>query len=136
MSQANVDLVRTTFDETRRRGDSTPRNLAEYFDPEVEFHEDPRLPEAGIYRGFKEVLDYWEQFIENFDEFVFEAEDFVDIGGARVLVLLIITTRGRGSSANVTMRIAWIVTVREARITRIEAFADRAEALEAVGLSK
>jgi hypothetical protein len=40
MSQENVELVRTTF-ETRRRGDPTPR--AEYFDPEFEFHEDPRL---------------------------------------------------------------------------------------------
>ena len=122
-------LVRTTFDETRRRGDPTPR--AEYFDPEVEFHEDPRLPEAGIYRGVGKVLDYWEQFIESFDEFVIEAEDFVDIGGGRVLVLLIITTRGRGSSAAVTMRIAWIFTVHDALITRIEAFADREEALEA-----
>jgi ketosteroid isomerase-like protein len=111
MSEENVELVRTTFDEAGRRGDPTPR--AEYFDPEVEFHEDPRLPEAGIYRGVENVLRYWEQFIESSDEFVIEAEDLVDIGGDRVLVLLIITTRGRGSSASVTMRIAWIFTVRD-----------------------
>jgi ketosteroid isomerase-like protein len=134
MSEENVELVRTTFDETRRRGDPTPRYLAEYFDPEVEFQDDPRAPEAGLYRGVEEVLAYWDQFIENFDEFGIEPEDFVDIGGERVLVLLIITTRGRGSSASVTMRIAWIFTVRERRITRIEAFADRQEALEAAGL--
>jgi ketosteroid isomerase-like protein len=132
MSQENVELVRTSFDETRRRGDPIPP--AEYFDPEVAFHEDPRLPEAGIYRGFEETMRYWQQFIENFDEFVIEPEDFVDIGGYRVLVPLIIRTRGRGSSATVTMRIAWIFTVHDALITRIEAFADRAQALEAAGL--
>ena len=82
------------------------------------------------------MLDYWEQFTDNFDEFTIAAEDFVDIGGDRVLVLLIITTRGRGSFAAVTMRIAWIFTLRDALITRIEAFADRAEALEAAGLSE
>ena len=133
MSEENVELVRATFD-ARRRGDPIPRS--EYFAPEVEFHEDPRLPEAGIYRGVEEVLGYWGQFIENFDEFMIDPEDFVDIGGDRVLVLLIITTRGRGSSATVTMPIAWIFTVRDSLVTRIEAFADRNEALEAAGLSE
>jgi ketosteroid isomerase-like protein len=132
MSQENVELVRGIYDEIRRRGDPIPR--AEYFDPEIEFHEDPRLPEAGSYRGFEEVRAYWKQFIENFDEFVIEPEEFVEIGGDRVLVLLIITTRGRGSSAAVTMRIAWIFTIRAALITRIEAFADRGVALKAAGL--
>jgi ketosteroid isomerase-like protein len=136
MSQENVELVRTVFDETRRRGDPTPRYLAEYFDAEVEFHDDPRAPEAGLYRGVEEVLAYWEQFIENFEEFKIEPEEFVDIGGERVLVLLIITTRGRGSSASVTMRIAWTFTVRDRLITRIEAFAEREEALKAAGLSE
>lgn len=107
---------------------------AEHFDPEFEFHEDPRLPEARLYRGVEEVLAYWTQFIENFDEFVIEPEDFVDIGGSRVLVPLMITTRGRGSSAGVTMPIAWIFTVRDRLISRIEAFADREDALEVAGL--
>src|SRR5262245_59204824 len=133
MSEENVELVRTTF-ETRRRGDPTPRT--EDFDPEFEFHEDPRLPEAGLYRGVERVLAYWEQFIENFDEFTIEPEDFVEISGSRVLVPLMITTRGRGSSASVTMQIAWIYTVRDRLITRIEAFADRDDALEAAGMSE
>ena len=130
MSEENVELVRTTFET--RPGDRTPR--AEYFDPEFEFHEDPRLPEAGLYRGVEVALAYWEQFIENFEEFTIEPEEFVEISGSRVLVPLMITTRGRGSSASVTMQIAWIFTVRDRLITRIEAFADREEALEAAGL--
>src|SRR5262245_29441320 len=116
MSEENVEIVRASF-ETRRRDDPIPP--AEYFDPEVEFHEDPRLPEARIYPGLEETMRYWQQFIENFDEFVFEPEDFVDVGGDRVLVPLIIRTRGRGSSATVTMPIAWIFTVHDALVTRI-----------------
>ena len=88
MSEENVELVRTTFET--RPGDRTPR--AEYFDPEFEFHEDPRLPEAGLYRGVEVALAYWEQFIENFEEFTIEPEEFVEIGGSRVLVPLMITT--------------------------------------------
>ena len=125
-----MELERTTFET--RPGDRTPR--AEYFDPEFEFHEDPRLPEAGLYRGVEVALAYWEQFIENFEEFTIEPEEFVEISGSRVLVPLMITTRGRGSSASVTMHIAWIFTVRDRLITRIEASADREEALEAARL--
>jgi hypothetical protein len=65
MSEENVEIVRRTFDKARRRGVPT----AMYFDPEVEFREDPRLPEARLYRGVEAVFNYWEQFVETFDEF-------------------------------------------------------------------
>ena len=72
----------------------------------------PRFPEAGVYRGIAAVRDYWGRFTENFDQFTFEVEDFVDIGGERVLVLSRLTTRGRGSGATVEVRPGWIYTIR------------------------
>ena len=104
--------------------------------PEVEFHEDARFPEADIYRGVESIREYWEGFTGTFDQFVFEVEDLVDLGGDRVLVLLTLTIRGRGSGAAAEERPGWIFTVRDGLTVRIDAVFDRNDALEAAGLSE
>jgi ketosteroid isomerase-like protein len=146
MSEENVETVRRVFDEASRRTDPTGRAVDaldrdsmavvyESMDPEVEVHEDPRFPEAGIYRGVEAVRCYFGRFVESFDEFSFEAEDFIGLEDERVLVLFSLTTRGKGSGARVQARPGWIYTIRDGRTMRIDAFLDRDEALEAAGLS-
>jgi ketosteroid isomerase-like protein len=145
MSEENVEIVRRVFEEASRSDPETkfdaldPDSLAvivKYLDPDIEFHEDSRFPEAGVYRGVEAVRDYWGRFTENFDQFTFEVEDVVDIGGERVLVLLTLTTRGRGSGATAEVRPGWIYTIRDGLTVRINAIFDRDEALEAAGLSE
>lgn len=145
MSQENVELMRRAFEDASGRGGPTAGALDaldadsmtvffENLDPEVEFHEDPRFPEAGVYRGIEALREYWGRFTGSFEEFGFEAEDFVDLGGDRVLILLRLTTRGKDSGARVEARPGWIFTIRNGLTVRIDAFLDREEALEAVGL--
>jgi ketosteroid isomerase-like protein len=147
MSQENVELMRRVFDEASRRADPTGRaidaldqdSMAVVYAsmaPEVEVHEDPRFPEAGIYRGVEAVRAYFERFAESFDEFRFEAEDFIELADDRVLVLFRLTTRGKGSGARVEAHPGWIYTIRDSLTARIEAFLSRDEALEAAGLSE
>ncbi len=147
MSREAVEIVRRVLEEASRGG-SPPAGavdalnadsltvIFENLDPEVEFHEDPRFPEAGVYRGIEAVREYWGRFTGSFDEFAFEPEDFVDLEGDKVLILLRLMTRGKDSGATVETRPGWIFTIRDRRTVRIDAFLDREEALEAAGLSE
>jgi ketosteroid isomerase-like protein len=145
MSEEAVEVARLLFEEASRVKDPSGRRLDaldretlavafDYYDPEVEIHEDPRFPEAGVYRGIDAVADYFSQFTESFDEFSFEAEDFIDLGDDRVLFLFRLRTRGKGSGATADARPGWIYTIRGRKVVRVEAYLDRGEALAAAGL--
>jgi len=147
MSQENVEIVRQVFAEASRHADRTGpvvdaldhdsmAVVYEFLDPQIEFHTDPRLPEAGIYRGVEAVRARWGQFGESFDEFIYEAEDIIDLEDGRVLVLMRLHARGKDSGARVEARPGWIYTTRHGLAVRIDAFLDRAQALEAAGLSE
>ena len=145
MYEEVVEVARRAIEEASRVRDPSGteldaldrETLAVVFDsfaPEVEVREDPRFPEAGVYRGREAVGRYFAQFTENFDEFTFEAEDFIDLGGDRVLILFRLRTRGRGSGAMVEVRPGWIYTIRGGKTVRIEAYLERDEAFAAAGL--
>jgi ketosteroid isomerase-like protein len=144
MSEA-LEVARQLFEQSSRVKDPTGRQvdlldpetlavLFDFFDPEVEIHEDPRFPEPGVYRGTEAIRGYLSQFTESFDAFSFEAEDFIDLGDGRVLILFRLRSRGTESGAAVEARPGWIFTIRARKVVRMEAHLDRDEALAAAGL--
>lgn len=147
MSQENVEIVRRLFEgagtNADREGlvvdalneDSVSTVLAALH-PAVEFHEDARFPEAGIYRGVDACREYLRRFVESFDEFVWQAEDIIDLDEDRVLVPLCVITRGKGSGAAVEIAAGWIFTMRDGLVLKVEAFLDRADARGAAGLTE
>jgi ketosteroid isomerase-like protein len=64
--------------------------------------------------------------------FRYEVMDAEDHG---VLNVIRILARLDGSAQEVNMIVAWILTVRDGKLTRAEVYADKAEALEAVALA-
>ena len=147
MMSEEAELLRRTFERISRTKDPDGRMLdaldpetmaaiVEFFDPELEFTDDPRLPEADVYRGLDAVTEQLDRFTDSFDEFRITAEDFVDLGGGRVLLLFHLRTRGKGSGASLEARPGWIFTIRDGKATRIEAFLERSQALDAAGLGE
>jgi ketosteroid isomerase-like protein len=147
MSEEVVEVVRSALEEASRVKDPSGRRIDaldretlavvfDSFDREIELHEDPSFPEAGVYRGIEALDRYFAQFTESFDEFSFEAEDLIDLGEDRVLIFFRLRTRGKGSGAAVEARPGWIYTIRERKVVRIEAYLDRAEALAAAGRAR
>jgi ketosteroid isomerase-like protein len=63
-------------------------------------------------------------------------EDLIDAGGDRVFGLITVHTRGKGSGAAVDQRVFTVFVVRDGRITLIDDFTERSDALEAAGLSE
>jgi ketosteroid isomerase-like protein len=145
MSEEAVEAARRIFDRASRVKDPSGRAIDvldpdtltaiyESFDPEIEVHEDPSFPEAGTYRGVDAVTAYFTQFSESFDEFTFEVEEIIDLGDDRVLLLFHIRNRGKESGAVTEASPGWIQEIRNGRITYIEAYIDRNEALAAAGV--
>lgn len=145
MSEDAIDVLRRAAADAARVRDPSGRTIDvldretlsvvfDFFDAGIEMHEDPRFPEAGVYRGREAVDAYFEQFRQSFDEFTFEVEDLVDVGGDRVLALFRTRMRGRGSGASLEARPGWIYTIRNGKAVKIEAYLNRDEALAAAGL--
>lgn len=131
MSRENVEVVRRAW-EAFNRGD-LDAFLASLAD-DAEFEEDPAFPEAGIFRGRKEIRAYITAFQAQMRDHRFEIEEVRDLGD-RVLALLHEKARGASSGIDVDQRPAFLHELRDGRILRARAYLDRYEALEAAGLS-
>ena len=131
MSRENVEIVRRHMDAFRA-GDVTAALTA--YRPEVIF--DARVrPEGRIYRGRD---DYWEAvraWVGTFDDYTWEIEELID-ADERVLMALRECGRGKGSRVEVIQQSFWIYELRDGQIVHATVLVDRAEALEAVGLSE
>jgi ketosteroid isomerase-like protein len=130
MSQENVELVRARYAQFAS-GDFS--SFAEYPD-DLEFVTDPAMPDAGTYRG--EAARRWTTaWVESFDQLAMEATEIVDAGD-KVVVAILQRGRPHGSQAVVEGRWWQVLTFRQSELARSELFADRADALKAVGLAE
>lgn len=142
MGNEHVELLRQGLAQATGREDheidvldpEVTEAIFEYFDPGIEFHEDPRFPEAATYRGIEAVRRYWRQFGESFQQFRFRPQEFIDAGENRVVVAFSMTTQGRDSGVTVEAEPGWLFTIEAQRVVRIDAYLDRREAFEAAGL--
>jgi ketosteroid isomerase-like protein len=133
MSQQNVEAFRRAFEAINRRGADAVRDLS---DPEVEFHEDPKFPEAEVFRGRDEVVANFREFTASFEHYRFEIEDLRDAGGEKVMAVLRENARGTASGVEVERRSGWVATFRDGKALRMEIYLDPGDAFEAVGLAE
>ena len=136
MSDDNVEIVRRVMDAERRR------DLAAIFalyDEDVEWdvsHAGATVAgQIGTLRGHDGVRRWMRTWYEAFEDVIYDVEELIDAGEH---VMLVITQRGRGraSGAEVSVRMYGAWTVRDGKVVRVAWFLDRAEALEAVGLTE
>jgi ketosteroid isomerase-like protein len=132
MSQENVEVVRAVLDAQRRRD---WRAFPDLYDPEIEWEDVSGLwGDWGTRRGFDDVRNAFLTWFEAFEQVDFRLEGSILESGDDVLATQRISGRGRGSGLPVTQSITLIWTVRGGRVTRVRAYRERAEALEATGL--
>jgi ketosteroid isomerase-like protein len=89
-------------------------------------------PKKSQGTGMLRSLDDW---LDASEEWRVEAEEIIDGTDNRVLSVIRVSIRGRGSGVPVEQRLYPVLTLRKERIARIHDFTDREEALEAAGLS-
>ena len=134
MSQENVEIVRLGVEALNAR--DLERHYVEFFDPAVEWRTAAEDPDAATHRGLQAYKRYLEQWLDSFDQLHADVEEYIDVGDDCVLTWIRYTGRGRESGVPADWHLAIIFTIRDSKIVRGEEHFDRAQALEAVGLSE
>jgi ketosteroid isomerase-like protein len=130
MSQENVQIVQSLY-EGWLQGDLGLDKL----DPDISIVESAVVPGAASANGIAAVERYIASFAKYWDEIRVEPEEYIDAGD---LVIVVARLIGRGKSSGVAVDRLWtyVWTLRQGKALRMEAYADRHEALKAVGLEE
>ena len=132
MSEENVELVRRALQALDRR-DLT--SWLAVLDEGVEVVPTRDWPEPGE-RGAEAAFNWHVQALDTLQPFRTADAEFIDAGADKVLLQYRMDLRGKASGAKVEWRRWCVVTMQKGRILRAEWVSDRADALEATGLSE
>jgi ketosteroid isomerase-like protein len=134
MSRENVEFVRS-FVTAWERGDFSS---AEWAHPDIEYVlVDGPAPGtwkglAGMAEGFRGIVGPWEDYRTEVDE-------YRELDGERVLVLLQLVGRGRASGVQleeIRAKPANLFHIRSGKVTRLVLYWDRERAFAELGLSE
>ena len=105
-------------------------------DPEVEFRADPEWPESGTVRGREAVWDFIVGLTDVWEQDAFEMVEVIDAGNDKLAVRYRRPVQGKASGIADVLDYWSVSTFRRGKILSLEWFANRADALEAAGLSE
>ena len=152
MSQENVELVRRYFEAMERvfavhwqgprsfadslRAGEIPPEIADAmrnWHPNIEW----KSALIGITtRGYEDTVRGVDQFLDAAQDYRVNVLEVTDLGDSQVLAVMRLAMKGKASDIAVNATIFSIVTVEDGLIIRLDEYLERAEALEAVGLSE
>jgi ketosteroid isomerase-like protein len=128
MSEENVEKARDFVDAYNRRDfDAAMR----WFDPEIDWVL-PARQSSDSGKGHDDVLRFWNEIEETFDDLRLEPQEWVDFGD-RVATRLRHHGRGKSGIEIDTELYHQVATFRDGWIVRMEYFGSWDEALEAAG---
>jgi ketosteroid isomerase-like protein len=131
MSQENVEIVRGIWEADRRR-DVAAIHAA--YAPDIEWEDNSGLwGDWGVARGPDGIRQAFRRWYEAFEDVDMEFGEVDDVGDD-VVVTYPLRARGRGSGIEVNQSFTLVWTLQGGKVVRIRSYADRAQALEAVGL--
>jgi ketosteroid isomerase-like protein len=134
MSQENVELVSEAVDAFNRR--DVEAYLA-VLRPDVEWDATEGFPGVqDLYRGWAEVRQWWDEFLEAWESFDVEVEQITEGSGGRVFVEINAKGRGRASGVNTELQFLFVFWVADHKVARLKVFESRDQALAAAGLSE
>jgi len=146
MSQENVEIVLRLLPAPdvnlveRVRDDDMwaafSEAVAPMVHPDFEYVVRGIADETNTYAGLDGLRTAWLDWLAPWASYRTEVDKAVDLGGDRVLLLFHDFGRFENSPKEVTFPGANIWTVRDARIARIEIYAEHDHALKAVGLKE
>jgi ketosteroid isomerase-like protein len=128
MSQENVEIAQR-FLVSCAHGDLD--GALAYADPKIVWNPTQEGQAEGI-TAVRATMKRWE---ESFEDLELTYEETIDAGD-RVLIETHVSGRGRGSGVEVNTRSYMLWTLQGNEVVRMDEFTERADALEAAGLSE
>jgi len=107
-------------------------------DEEIEIRNPPDFPVSGLFEGHDGVRRWRDQTFEIVDTARVEPEHVVDVHGDGTTVLMLLRLIGTASHTGIEVDFEWgaVWTLRDGKLLRAQGYLNRADALEAVGLSE
>ena len=128
MSQENVEIVRKAI-AYEYEGVGDLGDAEAIFDPQVVMNPVDEGPSYG-----PDQMRYdWERWSSAFEELRVTFEEILDAGD-QVVVVAHHQGRGQASGIDIDARFYAVYTLRDGKVSRIDEYAERDEALEAAGL--
>ena len=131
MTQENVGIIHRLYRAMNTKGAEAFNELA---DPSLEWIPDRRVGEGPVH-GREGVIHFFTDQAQMFKDPHLEIERCLDSGN-QVLVFVRATGTGTSSGASFDICIAHLWTLSDGVVVRGEGYGNRAEALEAAGLSE
>jgi ketosteroid isomerase-like protein len=131
---ANLDLVRSIH-AAWERGDF---RSVEWAHPAIEWQMADG-PAPGRWTGLAGMTEGWREFRRAWEEYHFEAQQYRELAGNRVLVLGRFTGRGRCSGSKlgqVRSQAARMFQIHGGKVTRLVLYADSDRALADLGIKE
>jgi ketosteroid isomerase-like protein len=139
MSEENVEIVRRILDALDagiERGDFGAAYDTGAVATDFEWIALPEMMEQRRYRGREGFVEFMSRWTEDFEGYSNKGERLIDAGNDRVVGFFTQSGTGKGSGARVVQEYAVIYELKEGQLVRARAYLNRAEALEAAGLSE
>ena len=133
MSQANVDRLQKAIEAFNRRDRAAWLAFA---DPDLENIPPQEWPESEPIRGREAVWDFYVEAFEPWENGRIGHDEIIDGPNGNTLVEIRGELQGKASGAGVWWSFWQVTTFRDEKAIRISWFHDRADALEAAGLSE
>jgi uncharacterized protein len=128
-----AEILRQAYATLNRDG---IESALRFLDPSIEFVPVPGwLPDAEHFHGHDGVRAWFAKVGEVFDIDRWEPREYIDAGD-RLVIAVTITGNAKATGIRGQLDLYQVWTVRERKAVRMEAFLDRAQALEAAGHSE
>jgi ketosteroid isomerase-like protein len=144
MSREDVELVRRVYEtggpfwlpmEAHEEAALLGRLFRDLYEEQLEVLMPPDYPEgAQVYVGRTGMVRLIALLRDSWTAWRFEAERFIDAGQC-VVVLIRVVAEGEHSGLGAVQETAHVWTARGGRLSSIQIYRDRAQALEATGVS-
>ena len=126
----NLDFVRSIYADWER-GDWS---RSDWIDPQMELVSMDG-PDQQIFTGRNRVRSGWREFLSTWSGYTVVADEFRDLSGARVLVLLHATGHGKASGVEIIgSQGVNLFEITDGKVTRLVLYNDRRRALADLGL--
>ena len=132
MSEADAERIRRAYEVWNESGPAAVTD--QFWAEDAVYREGPGWPDAGVYRGRAAALERMQSLIELVGPIEVRLEELIDVGDGRFIACTSMV--GEGANAPYTQSFAVLHHLRDGLIVEADYYLDRAQALEAAGLSE
>jgi ketosteroid isomerase-like protein len=133
MSQEDADNIRRAYAVWNESGPAAVTD--QFWAEDAVYREGPGWPNAGVFRGREAALARMRSLIELLGPIEVRLDELIDLGDGRFVACTRMVGEG-ASESPYTQSFAVVHRLRDGLIVEADYYLDRAQALEAVGLSE